>query len=734
MHARPLALAALVAVAVACDQPATAPEALSPSANPSASLSAAPSSPDQLTPFQRSVMQSIEERQAQGLPVPSASYEYEEVAPLGIAAAGPGEVTIIAKTVLQFENVAQAGMSEWPAIVVGGAVPEGATGFVRAGDYTQFAKDEIAKKYPDAWSGVSFETGPRIYTVAETLVVSGPQQLEQLMDVQLQGLQAVTAVDELLLGFTLEGPGIDYHVDWDLGICLVWFFGCRVEVELVSFWAGFVLDWTIGMRLPVAMEVASPGTLMEGGIIDLTSTATGRDWSAADFEAANVSPEQGNEYVLQFNFGAGVFLTVAGYDAVNIGVQPMELDRTASFATPLGGLITLPSLDVPLWGFNAAVANAEIGLMLTPNVGTDHFVVDWLATAEGSGIGTANYTSSGSAVPFAGVTAIDGPGNAAVQLSGFRYYFSQFYLDFGVYFSFHVLGWGDRYNLEVTDFDLSSVLGRLWVGPHSGTTSMLALQIPIENVPPTVNLARTGALPINGGSTWLGRPGQLFEFAGVASDPGRDDLTLTWDWGDGPPGPGTHYPVPHQVSESRAHAFANACLYAVSLSAVDDEQAAGEDRVAVVVTGNAGARARHDGYWQHQLDRNGNSDYSDAELQCYLGIVAHMSAVFGERRPIATLLEAHDVLFMKQNGGDPREQLDRQLLVAWLNFAAGAIGYDALVDQNGDGEVETTLGDALAEIETARLRADATDREIRDLTKVVQRISASTGDLAAGQR
>lgn len=734
MRARLITIAMLVVTAVACDQTTTAPigspQASSPAPALSANLVAANQSDDR-TPFQQSVAQAIAGRQAQGLPVPTATYEYEAIAPLGIAAQAPGAVTVVAKTVIAFDSVQQSGLAEWPAIVVTGDVPEGATGFVRPGDYTQFAKDEISKQYPDAWTGVAFESGARTYTVAETLAVKGSQQLEELMDVRLQGLETVTSMHQILLGFTLNGPGIDYHVDFDVDICIIWFFGCRVEIELVNFWAGFVLDWTIGARLPMATSVFSPTALKEGGTFPLSSSSMGMDWNAADFTAVGVNPANGNEYVLQFDFGAGVFLTVAGYDAVNIGVQPMSLNSTASFATPLapGYVLTLPSLNVPLWGFDATVANANIGLSLTPHAGSDRFTADWLVTAEGSGSGTATYTSSGAAIPLGTVSAIDGPGSADVQLSGFRYYFSQFYLDLGIDFTFNVLSWGSTYSLPLTDFDLSSVLGHLYVGPHSGTTGTLGLQLPIENVAPTVVLSRNGTVPIHGVATFLAGVNQVVNFSGEASDPGRDDLTLSWDWNDGPPSPGdvTTYPVPYQVTESRSHEFQNACLYQVALGAVDDDQAVGEDRVPVLVTGGGVVSdGRREGYWQHQFGRNGHTDYSDAQLECYLGMVRHVSGVFGERRSVESLAEAYDVLHMAQNGGEAREQLDRELLVAWLNFAAGAIAYDGLIDENGDGTADVAYALAMATVEAARLNPATTDKEIRRLTAVVHRINVKS--------
>jgi hypothetical protein len=136
-------------------------------------------------------------------------------------------------------------------------------------------------------------------------------------------------------------------------------------------------------------------------------------------------------------------------------------------------MIDLPVFNVSIWGFDAGVAEADIGVALTPLVGSDRFTADWLASSEASGSGSATYTTSGQNVSLGTVAAVDGPGNAALQLSGFRYYFSQFGLDLGIYFYLDVLGYGSTWTIPITDFDLGGLMGGLFVGPHSGTASTL---------------------------------------------------------------------------------------------------------------------------------------------------------------------------------------------------------------------------------------------------------------------
>jgi hypothetical protein len=97
----------------------------------------------------------------------------------------------------------------------------------------------------------------------------------------------------------------------------------------------------------------------------------------------------------------------------------------------------------------------------------------------------------------------------------------------------------------------------------------------------------------------------------------------------------------------------------------------------VLIVGNETKR-RSSGYWQHQYRGNGKIDYTAAELDCFLAIAGYISTVFDEAQDASTRALAHDVLFLKQNGGTPSEQFDRALLTALLNFANGSLGYAEL--------------------------------------------------------
>ena len=103
-------------------------------------------------------------------------------------------------------------------------------------------------------------------------------------------------------------------------------------------------------------------------------------------------------------------------------------------------------------------------------------------------------------------------------------------------------------------------------------------------------------------------------------------------------------------------------------------------------------------------------DFDRATLRCYLQIVGYVSKVFDEKRDASTIQKAHDVLFLGQNGGSVQEQFDRELLTVWLNFANGALKY-------------ADLRAAVAAAERVRLNPSATDKEIRNQTRILHQFA-----------
>jgi hypothetical protein len=280
-------------------------------------------------------------------------------------------------------------------------------------------------------------------------------------------------------------------------------------------------------------------------------------------------------------------------------------------------------------------------------------------------------------------------------------------------------------------------------GSDDDTTTCLDVAMQIDNEDPATAIDESGAVLINGVPTFLAHAGEDLDFHGRATDPGSDDLFLSWDWDldDGlfpdvttaylvnPPNPDP-FPSPsvqpRDVTDTQTHAYADVCLYVVTFQALDDDGGLGSDTTHVIVVGNA-HRTRSAGYWQHQFHGVGHTDFDADELDCYLLVVGYMSLVFNEVRDASTRAAALDVLFVNLHGGSAIEQFDRQLLAAWLNFANGAVGYDELVDSDGDGHVDTPFSAVMAAAESVRLDPHATRAEIEAQKDILERLNTRDG-------
>lgn len=260
-----------------------------------------------------------------------------------------------------------------------------------------------------------------------------------------------------------------------------------------------------------------------------------------------------------------------------------------------------------------------------------------------------------------------------------------------------------------------------------GTTS-----VTVTNVNPTAEIDETGATLVNGVPTLITSAGKPLALKGRSTDPGSDDLTLTWDWADGTPSSSTKYRVnppandpfpspsiqPRDVTDTRNHAF-KSCLYDVGFRAVDDDGGMSPtDTVKVLIVGTT-PKGQSDGWWQKQYGRNGKPAFDDQTLNCYLQIDAFVSNTFNEKRDASTIAKAFDVL--KMGGGTTKlDQLDRDLIVAWLNFANGAVGYNEVVDAKG---TPRPFSAAMATAEAVRNNPASTAKQIDAQRQIVHHIN-----------
>jgi PKD domain len=267
---------------------------------------------------------------------------------------------------------------------------------------------------------------------------------------------------------------------------------------------------------------------------------------------------------------------------------------------------------------------------------------------------------------------------------------------------------------------------RLRVTDAAGATDVDTATVTVHNVAPTAAIDLSGAILVNGVPTILGLAGQPVAFTGLSTDPGSDDLTLTWDFGDGtpplvvvslvnPPNPDPDPSPsiqPRNVQNSQTHTFGDACVYSIKFTSADDDGGSAAATANVVIQGTAGSGGdvRNAAYWKRQYGGQGKVDFDDATLECYLAIANYVSAFFSEQRDATTIANAFDVLTV--NNGSPQEkQFDQQLLAALLNFANGALSVADL--------------SAIASAEAVRLDPASTPAQILQERQKLQKLNGA---------
>ena len=118
----------------------------------------------------------------------------------------------------------------------------------------------------------------------------------------------------------------------------------------------------------------------------------------------------------------------------------------------------------------------------------------------------------------------------------------------------------------------------------------------------------------------------------------------------------------------------------VTLTLSDDDGGSVVTDAGVIVTGTA-ETSEPTGWWKHQYSGSGAPHIDDATAAGYLAVVNAVSSVFSEAVAASSAVEAHAAL--SPAGGDRRGRATAALLVAWLQFASGAVAHDATVPLPG---------------------------------------------------
>jgi hypothetical protein len=463
------------------------------------------------TPIQSSLMEALGLRAAAGLPVPLVTYDLQSSLGEGMGLAAAVEalsqgaaaenVTITAITTILFDNPQQAGYDEWPALIVEGGSPIGMDGSFIEGDYTEAYRAALEAKAPGIWEQYEFGQEPRLHTITESFVVSFP-------DAASLTAAEVATTEDILMGFTYTGPHFDYTIGAEACVPVL---GC-----LFKFKAGFELDWGLGLRLPAEVTLTGPDVVEQGTDYNLSSVLNPLDWSASDYSIAGVAPEDGNEFVLHLDAFAGIEAEIAGFDVCPGCNVSANIDESESFATPFGAGSSFPlsTVTINLLNFDVAVLSFSAGIGIDPDIGSDEITAEWRAVpgSDCSGSGDVTYTTPGDPVTIGPVTACDlgSTDEAEVELSNFKYYFSQFLIALTAELRFELFTFDTASaSVPIVDFDLSGITGDLYVSDHvecdflfncgevGPDNTLSVISTAVDTTAPTTSIALNGTLGNN---------------------------------------------------------------------------------------------------------------------------------------------------------------------------------------------------------------------------------------------
>ncbi|MFQ6173154.1 S8 family serine peptidase [Oryzobacter sp. R7] len=256
----------------------------------------------------------------------------------------------------------------------------------------------------------------------------------------------------------------------------------------------------------------------------------------------------------------------------------------------------------------------------------------------------------------------------------------------------------------------------------------------VTNVAPTATLDTSTATTWSGQTIFFVTEGVPATFEADSTDPGSDDLTASWSFGDGatashtspvnPPGadPASSPTVqPRSITDAATHTYTEACSRTLEVGFTDDDGGASPIRTGTVVVLGTSTDAGGLGWWQTDY-RGIVPRHSTAEKLCLLSTVRTLSTVFDEERPLTTVAHGEKVLWPKHNASK-RDTFDSHLLTLWLNVASGSVGLGEPLDADGDGSTETTVGAFVLAAETTRNSVSPSSTQLPALKDVIERVN-----------
>lgn len=277
-------------------------------------------------------------------------------------------------------------------------------------------------------------------------------------------------------------------------------------------------------------------------------------------------------------------------------------------------------------------------------------------------------------------------------------------------------------------------------GSDDDTTSCGEAEVTITNVAPDAAIDKSAAVDTPGGSTIVTHADDEVALSARVTDPGSDDLTVSWDYGDGAPAPDRTTPSlvnppnpdpplspsvqPRDITDNAEVSYDRACVYQVGLAATDDDGGTDTDSVTVVVQDNGLLKKLPTIWYLEFLVTSLPPEHlPDDILECYLDIAGHMSGVFGEVTDASTVDRARNVLALRLLPS-AQQRFDRELLTVWLNFAHGPFDLDDPVDTDCDLHADDgTFAEVVRAAEAVRVNPASSAAAIRAQAGVLERVT-----------
>jgi hypothetical protein len=272
------------------------------------------------------------------------------------------------------------------------------------------------------------------------------------------------------------------------------------------------------------------------------------------------------------------------------------------------------------------------------------------------------------------------------------------------------------------DYDVT-----VFVADDDGGVGSDTVVVSVDNLDPALDLDTSGQIAFPGGDFFVVEAGEALALSAEGEDPGSDDLTFTWSTGDvstvfndgtgADPdlSPGGSFPFFASDHIDAISAEPGALVLTTTLT--DDDGGSDGADAGVIVTGTADD-AESAGWWKHQYADGGAPHVEADTAQAYLDIVDAVSSVFSEQTDAASPAAAHAVL--SPTGSDLRARATADLLLAWLQFASGAVEYDATVVLRPGESVDFL--DLMFAAEEIILDPFADDAQLQDLRQDLARV------------